>query len=125
NNISVIRARTRTQAPEVSYNVREDVVITGQVLDEKGEPMPGATVMIKGTSIGTFTDANGNFTLSVPDGSATLVVSFTGYKPQEVAIGTNTSVSVVMEPDILNLSEVVVIGYGQQDRRAVTTAISS
>ncbi len=125
NNISVIRARSKNRVSEASVDVREDRMIQGQVLDENGDPMPGATVMIKDTSIGTFTDVNGNFSLSIPDGSLSLIVSFTGYKPQEVSIGVNTTFSIVMEPDITNLSEVVVIGYGQQDRKEVTTAIAS
>lgn len=124
NNISVIKLRTAS-ALEASDDTPEDIVITGRILDENGEGMPGATVMIKNTTIGTFTDANGNFTISAPDGSETLVVSFTGYKPQEVPIANNTSITIVMEPDVTNLSEVVVIGYGQQDRKEVTTAIAS
>lgn len=124
NNISVIKVRS-VSAPEVADDTPQDIVITGQVLDENADPMPGATVMIKNTSIGTFTDANGNFRLSAPDGSTTLVVSFTGYKPQEIPIVNNTTLNIVMEPDITNLSEVVVIGYGQQDRKEVTTAIAS
>lgn len=124
NNISVIKSRTAS-ALEASDDTPEDIVITGRILDENGEGMPGATVMIKNTTIGTFTDANGNFTISAPDGSETLVVSFTGYKPQEVPIANNTSITIVMEPYVTNLSEVVVIGYGQQDRKEVTTAIAS
>src|SRR5690606_21043762 len=64
-------------------------------------------------------------TVSAPEGSVALVVSFTGYKPKEVPISNSTSISIILEPDILNLTEVVVIGYGQQDRKEVTTAIAS
>jgi TonB-linked SusC/RagA family outer membrane protein len=125
NNISVIKARNMNPVRKKTDDTSLNKVITGQVLDEQGEPMPGATVMIKDTSIGTVTDANGNFTVSAPDGNVVLVISFTGYKSQEIAIGQNTTVSVVLEPDVTNLSEVVVIGYGQLDRKEVTTAIAS
>lgn len=125
NNISVIKARNQDPPSEKISQGPVNTVITGQVVDEKGEPMPGATVMIKDTSIGTVTDVNGNFTVSAPDGNVVLVVSFTGYKPKEVAVAGNTRIHVALEPDVLNLSEVVVIGYGQQDRKEVTTAISS
>src|SRR5690606_33164383 len=90
-----------------------------------GDPMPGATVMIKDTTVGTVTDANGRFTVSAPEGSVTLVVSFTGYKPKEVAITSDTNVTIELEPDITNLSEVVVIGYSTQNRSEVTTAIAN
>mgnify|MGYP002402719246 CR=1 FL=1 len=125
NNISVIRARGSQAAPKIPDQAPVDIVITGQVVDEKGEPMPGATVIIKNTSIGTVTDVNGNFTVSAPDASVVLVVSFTGYKSQEISVGGRTSIRIELEPDVTNLSEVVVIGYGQQDRKEVTTAIAS
>lgn len=126
HNISVIKARGLKAGETASIETPPtDVVITGQVVDEKGEPMPGATVMIKGTSVGTVTDVNGRFTVSAPDAMVVLVVSFTGYKPQEISVAGRTTLHVVLDPDVTNLGEVVVIGYGQQDRRAVTTAIAS
>jgi TonB-dependent starch-binding outer membrane protein SusC len=125
NNISVIKSRTARPEPEVLGSTSENFIIHGQVLDEKGQPMPGATVMIKGTSVGTVTDANGNFTVSAPEGSLTLVVTFTGYKPKEVPIANNATITIELEPDVTTLAELVVIGYGQQDRKEVTTAIAS
>lgn len=124
NNISVIRARSRQTSVEPPQESHGDIRITGQVLDEKGEPMPGATVQVKDTSVGTVTDANGSFTLSAPEGSV-LVISFIGYRQKEVTVGTSTTIHVALEPDILGLGEVVVIGYGQQERKEVTAAIAS
>ena len=125
NNISVIKSRSRNTAQNTPNETLADIVIKGQVLDEKGEPMPGATVIIKGTSIGTVTDVNGNFTVSAPDATVVLVVSFTGYKSQEIPVAGQTMIRIELEPEVTNLSEVVVIGYGQQERKSVTTAIAS
>lgn len=125
DNISVIKARRQGADRVAPEDASINLPITGQVLDENGEPMPGATVQVKGTTIGTVTDANGNFSMSVPENAVSLVVSFIGYKPAEITIGTNTTFSIKLQPDILNLSEVVVIGYGQQERAEVTSAIAS
>lgn len=99
--------------------------ITGKVTDESGEPLPGASVAIKGTNLGTPTDADGAFTLSVPDNNAVvLVVSSAGYTTKEVAVTGNT-VTVSLVKSLSNLEEVVVVGYGTQKKVNVTGAISS
>lgn len=99
--------------------------ISGTVRDtESGEPVPGANVVIKGTTTGTITDYKGEFSLSVPTGSA-LTISFVGYKPTEVAIGSMSVVNVQLALDVAELSEVVVIGYGKVESRDVTGAVSS
>jgi TonB-dependent starch-binding outer membrane protein SusC len=102
----------------------QQVTVTGVVKDAAGEVMAGVSVAVKGTNTGTTTDASGQFSLGVsPDDK--LVFSFIGYKPQEVTVGNQTSISITMEEDLATLSEVVVIGYGSVKRADVTSSISS
>ncbi len=104
-----------------------DITVTGTVLDEKKVGLPGATVVIKGTQIGTSTDADGHFTLRVPDGTATptLVISTVGYLRQEIPIEGRTSFTINLAPNAQDLSEVVVVGYGTQKRSDVTGSVVS
>ncbi|WP_162051763.1 SusC/RagA family TonB-linked outer membrane protein [Pontibacter pamirensis] len=108
-----------------SDGIRQTVPVSGKVLGPDGEGVPGATVVVKGTTIGTATDANGNFTLNVPNGTGTLVVSFIGYTTQEVPINNRSNVNISLVTDTKALEEVVVVGYGTQERSDVTGAISS
>ncbi|MDO1448703.1 TonB-dependent receptor [Rhodocytophaga aerolata] len=101
-----------------------DVNVSGRVTSETNEGLPGVNVTVKGSTNGTVTDANGSYRLTVPE-NATLVFSYIGYVTEEVAIGTRTTVDVKLVPDIKSLSEVVVVGYGTQERAKVTGAISS
>lgn len=98
--------------------------ISGQVVDETGIGLPGASILVKGTSQGTVTDIDGNFTISV-EGNSTLVFSYTGFAVQEIEVGDQTVINVTMNPDAALLGEVVVIGYGTQKRSDVTGAVSS
>lgn len=92
---------------------------------EDRETMPGVNVLVKGTTIGTATDINGNFSIEVPNANAVLVFSFIGFKQQEVRVGNSSVLNVLLEPDLSALSEIVVVGYGTQERAKVTGAISS
>jgi TonB-linked SusC/RagA family outer membrane protein len=100
-------------------------VIKGKVAGENGDGLPGVTVLIKGTSVGTATDATGNFTLDAPANAQTIVVSFIGYVTQEIAINNRTVINVSLLPDAKALEEVVVVGYGEQKRGSVTGSIAS
>jgi TonB-linked SusC/RagA family outer membrane protein len=100
-------------------------VITGTVKDEFGSALPGVNVLVKGTTIGAVTDADGNFSLSVPADDAVLVFTFIGYLSQEVALNNQTTLNIQMEPDAKTLSEVVVVGYGTQEKKDVTGAVSA
>ncbi|QNF33220.1 SusC/RagA family TonB-linked outer membrane protein [Adhaeribacter swui] len=99
--------------------------ITGKVTDEKGEGIPGVTVLLKGTSTGTATGPDGSFTLSTPDGTGTLVISFIGYQTREVAINNQTIINVSLAPDTKALEEVVVVGYGTVQKRELTSAVTT
>ena len=98
--------------------------VTGKVVDEKGEGLPGVTVLVKGTSTGTSTAADGSFSLDVP-ANATLLLSSVGYATQEVAVGSQSVINVTMRIDSKQLSDVVVVGYGTQARREVTGAVQT
>lgn len=102
-----------------AFNVR------GTVKTEADEPLPGVNVIEKGTANGTVTDSDGNFVLTVSDGNAVLVFSFIGYTPQEVQVNNRTEFTISMLPDITTLSEVVVVGYGEQKKESLTSAISN
>ncbi|MEO5976912.1 MAG: SusC/RagA family TonB-linked outer membrane protein [Chryseolinea sp.] len=102
-----------------------DVRVSGAVKDDTGEPLPGVNVVVKGTSKGTVTDSNGSFAIDVPNDDAVLVFSFIGYVPQEIAVNGQTSLAVQMVSDVSTLGEVVVVGYGTQEKKDVTGAISS
>lgn len=102
-----------------------DIEVRGQVTEMEGEPIPGVNIMIKGTNVGTVTDMEGNYSLSVPDENAVLVFSFIGYLSEEVQVGTQTAINVSLVPDIKTLDELVVVGYGTQKRSEVVGAVSS
>jgi iron complex outermembrane receptor protein len=98
--------------------------ISGKVIDDKGAPLPGATVVIKGTTKGTTTDTDGKFVIDA-DANAMLEISFVGYSPKEVSVSGQSSMVVQLNQDLSQLNEVVVIGYGTQKRSDITGAISS
>lgn len=99
--------------------------ITGHVLDSQGIPVIGANITVKGTTSGTITNMDGNFTLDVADKNGVLMVSFLGYKTKEVRLNGKTEFKVLLEEDSQALDEVIVVGYGTQSKRNVTNAISS
>jgi TonB-linked SusC/RagA family outer membrane protein len=98
--------------------------VSGRIVDEKGAGLPGVNVIVKGTTTGAQTDADGRYTIQVPDG-ATLVFSFVGYASQEIAVGSRTTVDVALAPDAKSLTDVVVVGYLAQDRQNVSSAVTS
>jgi len=119
-NIHVKRGNNKNQPVEVMNQV--DVTISGIVTDEKGDPIPGATISIPGTSVGTVTDIDGKYQLNVPEGS-TLVFSFIGYISQRREVGDQSILDVVLIESQSSLDEVVVIGYGTQKKSDLTGAV--
>ncbi len=107
-----------------SASYAQQTTVTGRVTGENSEGLPGVTVLVKGTTNGTTTSPDGNYSLSVADGNGTLVVSFIGYSSQEVAINNRSTINVTLVPDTKALEEVVVVGYGTQSRGTVTGAVS-
>jgi len=100
-------------------------VVKGIVADSKNEPIIGASVILKGNpTVGTATDTDGNFTLSIPAGNQTLVVSYLGMQTKEVNVGASNDVNVVLQDDQVALKEVVIVGFGQQKKESVIGAIT-
>ena len=99
--------------------------VTGVVKDKSGEPIVGASILIKGTSTGTVTDINGNFTIQKAEPSDVLVISSIGFANQNVKVGNQTKLNVTLQDDMANLDEVVVIGYGTMKRRDLTGSVAS
>ena len=96
--------------------------ISGQVVDGKGEPVIGASVLVKGTSNGTITDIDGNFLL--PNASGTLVISYIGYKTQEISLKGQKILKIVLKEDAEVLDEVVVVGYGVQKKATLSGSVA-
>ena len=103
----------------------QSVPITGTIVDPTGFPLPGVTVLEKGTSNGTITDIDGQYTISVASTESTLVFSFVGYETQEILIGNQTTIDLTLAEAIGSLDEVLVIGYGTQKEKDLTSAIST
>lgn len=102
----------------------QNVQVSGTVVDDSNEPIPGASVLVKGTATGVAADLDGNYSISAP-ANATLVFSFIGYTPQEVVIGNRSQINVTLSQDLSDLDEVVVVGYGTARKSQLTGAISS
>ncbi len=100
----------------------QDITVTGLITGESGEGLPNVSIAVKGTTRGTTTDNNGNFTLTVPE-SATLVISFIGYQTQEVAVGNQTVINVKLVKSVSTMDQVIVIGYGTQRKVDVTGSV--
>ncbi len=110
----------------IGLSVRQQKEIRGTVTSQStGEFLPGVTVIIKGTTIGTVTDFEGKFTLTIPADAEILQVSFVGMKMQELPIGSNTEFYVSLEDETIGLEEVVAVGYGTQSKRTVTGSIQT
>lgn len=121
----IIRNDPARRLPVQPAAARDTTVrISGTVTDSTGMPIPGVTVLVKDTKSGTQTDGEGKFSLQLPPGR-TLVFSYTGYLPQEVAIGNRTSLNVILATDVKSLESVVVIGYGTRKKQSLTGAVST
>jgi len=110
----------------VSVFAQTDLLVKGKVLDETGQPVPGTNVLIKGTTIGVSTDANGDYAIGIPsaNANAVLVFSFIGYTTQEVSVATQSVINITLAADVQSLREVVVVGYSEQSKTRITAAIS-
>ncbi len=116
---------TTTEVFENDISAQQQNSITGKVTERSGQPLPGVTVVVKGTTQGTVTNTDGNYSLpNVPE-DATLVFSFVGMRAQEVIVGSQTSLNVTMEVDAIGLEEVVAIGYGTQRKETLTGSVAN
>jgi TonB-linked SusC/RagA family outer membrane protein len=108
----------------VANSGKQDIRITGKVTGANGEPLPGVSVLVKGTTRGANTDNNGMYTLTVPD-DAVLSLTYIGYETKEVKVNNEPIVNIQLTPSNRQLEQVVVIGYGSQSKKNITSAIST
>ena len=121
--ISAKQMQAQTLASNRNSALVLEQTITGSVTDgESNEPLPGVNVLAKGTTVGTVTDIDGNYRLTVDDNVSTLVFSSIGYETKEVSINDQSTINLVLTPDVQSLSEVVVVGYGTQQKANITGA---
>jgi TonB-linked SusC/RagA family outer membrane protein len=104
--------------------VKADITITGRIVDEKGQGIPGVNVIVKGTTNGTQTDVDGRYSIKAAD-DATLIFTFVGYTTREEPVRGRTAINSALVPDAKALEEVVVVGYGVQEKKLLATSISS
>jgi len=110
-------------SPDIKESVLSAVTITGTILDDKGNPIPGVNIVEKGTSQGTISDASGNFSLRVSGTNSILVFSAVGYVTQEITVGSSTQLNITLQLSSKKLDEVVVVGYGTQKKSELTNAV--
>jgi TonB-dependent SusC/RagA subfamily outer membrane receptor len=104
---------------------QQSQTITGVVLDDSREPLPGVSVTVKGATVAALTDANGRYSITVTGNDAVLVYSFLGFAPQEIKVGARAVIDVTLKESVKIIDEVVVVGYGTQKKRDLTGAVSS
>ena len=111
--------------PSVETAQPQNKEITGTVTDSDGQPIPGVSIIVKGTTTGVVTDMDGKFQLEVPVSAEVLQFSFVGMKTQDLTIGTQSTFSVVLEEETLGIDEVIVVGYGTQKKSDITGTVAS
>lgn len=114
-------------APDINpVTGAQQITVTGKVTDNNGGPLPGVTVMLKGIATSAVaTNESGAFSITIPDGNQTLVFSFIGFAPQEIAVNGRTTINVTLIESSTNLEDVVVVGYTTQKRKDLTTSVSN
>ncbi|WP_149277667.1 SusC/RagA family TonB-linked outer membrane protein [Pareuzebyella sediminis] len=103
----------------------QERTITGQIFDDSGLPLSGASVQLKGTTNGVTADFDGNFTIDVPNSEAVLIISYIGFKTQEITVGDRSFIKIEMQTDATQLEDVVVVGYGTQEKTKITGSVAS
>ena len=125
NNIHVAKREGKQTVEEIQI-AKQDKIISGKVVSaEDSEPLPGVSVIIKGTATGTTTNLNGEYKLSINSNEDILVFSYIGFMSQEVTVGTQSTIDVAMKVDLQQLDEVVVIGFGERNKKDLTGSIST
>lgn len=124
-NISYIpKSKALNKNSEFELNEINEVEVTGTVVDSQGLPIPGVSVILKGTTTGVATDLDGRFSLAVPGPESVITFSFIGYETKEIVVGNQTTINVTMGENLAVLEEVLVVGYGVQKRGTITGAVS-
>jgi TonB-linked SusC/RagA family outer membrane protein len=121
----IVIVKRRPAMPPAQAPPPADIPVKGVVRNERGEPLPGVTIQVKGTATGVVTDVDGQYTINVPAGNATLVISSLGYDKQEVVVNGRSEIGITMKALASGLNELVVVGYGEQKRSSLSNAITS
>jgi len=124
NTINVQKYSRQLNSEKPLEIIIQSISITGKVTDETQESLPGVNVIVKGTSNGTVTDIEGNYSLEIPDTESILVFSSVGYVDEEIVVGNRTIIDLSMTPNITALEELVVVGYGTQKKRDLTGSMT-
>ena len=103
----------------------QNLIVSGKISNTSGEPVPGVTIVVKGTTSGTITDSNGHYNLANVSADAVLLFSFVGMKTQEIKVAGKTTINLTMEEEAIGLEEVVAIGYGTVKKQDLTGAVAS
>jgi len=119
-----IKRKKMDEVPPTEIKVAQQVKVSGKVADSLGNPLPGVSVYLKGTKIGTTTDQNGHYSLSFPEQKAVIVFAFIGYETTEINFGDEEIINVTLKQQVSDLEQMVVIGYGSQKKESVVAAIS-
>lgn len=114
-----------TMSDEMLNRVQQGISITGTVTDADGQPLPGANVVIKGTTQGMMTDIDGRYAITVPDAETVLTFSYIGMKRQEIVVGNQRTLNVALQEDAIALDDIIVIGYGTAKRQEYTGSVGS
>lgn len=122
---SIIDRKIILSPKDVSSTTQQQKTVTGKVDDNTGYPLPGVSVVVKGTTNGTITDSNGKYTLLNIPASAVLQFTFVGMKPQEIVVGNKTAINVTLIEESIGIEEVVAIGYGVQRKESITGSVAS
>lgn len=112
-------------SPASNFVPQNSKTITGVISDERGDPLIGATVLVKGETVGSITDVDGNFSIEVSDPSVILVVSYLGYQTQEIKVNNRSTINVQLKEDLQQLEQVIVVGYASQKKVNVIGAVAS
>ncbi|UZR98416.1 SusC/RagA family TonB-linked outer membrane protein [Chondrinema litorale] len=120
NNITFYDNKEETEVDDALA-----IKISGTIIDENGEPLPGVAIQVKDTNRGTITDVNGKYIITVSSEQSILVYSFIGYITQEIPVGNQTTIDITLDPDVQSLEEVIIVGYGEQKKETLTGAVSS
>ncbi len=123
----ILTPQTQAATQKIGENQNRfvDITVNGKVTDESGAELPGVNILVKGTQKGTTTNVEGEYSISVPNQQSVLVFSFVGYETAEVVVGNTTRINVTLAVNVKALGEVVVVGYGTQNKKDVTGSIAS
>ncbi len=123
-NRQILLTNNHQQGDSNELNTQQEKLISGKVTDSSGASLPGVSVVVKGTTNGTITDMDGNYSLSKVGEKATLLFSFVGMKPQEITVAGKTTINVALTEETIGIDEVIAVGYGTQKKATSTGAIS-